>query len=88
MNGASAKPPPEPMTVMKKLRIVSLPLLGLLFVTAVSVAGQSVGSPLGGQSLRPYWHVFIAYAVVIALILGWVVSIARRLANLEARLVD
>lgn len=35
---------------------------------------------------RAYWHVFIAYALVVLLILGWVVSIARRLRRVEDRL--
>jgi CcmD family protein len=39
---------------------------------------------IGG--LRAYWHVFIAYAVVLVLVLGWVVSIARRLKDVEQRL--
>ncbi len=38
------------------------------------------------QSLRAYWHVFIAYAIAIVMVLGWVVSIARRLARIEAQL--
>lgn len=40
------------------------------------------------QSLRPYWHVFIAYAVTIVLVLGWVVSISRRLKDVEERLKE
>lgn len=43
---------------------------------------------LGQQSLRPYWHVFIAYAIVIALIGIWVIAIGRRLRAVEDRLVD
>lgn len=46
------------------------------------------GSRMGEQNLRPYWHVFAAYTIVIALIGGWAFSIARRLRNLEERLVD
>ncbi|MBT4436258.1 MAG: CcmD family protein, partial [Gemmatimonadales bacterium] len=40
------------------------------------------------QSLKPYWHVFIAYSVVILAVLGWVISMSRRLARLEAQLSD
>ena len=40
------------------------------------------------QTLRPYWHVFIAYAIAVVFVMGWVISIARRLAALERRLVD
>lgn len=35
---------------------------------------------------RPYWFVFLAYAITLVLILGWVVSIARRLRRVETRL--
>lgn len=37
-------------------------------------------------SLRPYWHVFAAYAIAIVLIGGWAFSIARRLREVEDRL--
>ena len=43
---------------------------------------------LAVQSLRPYWHVFIAYALAIVLIGGWAVSIGRRLRDVEDRLTD
>lgn len=45
-------------------------------------------SGLAGQNLRPYWHVFAAYTIVIAMVGAWAISIARRLRNLENRLVD
>ena len=41
---------------------------------------------LAGQSLRGYTHMFIAYFIVWALILGWVVSIALRLGRIEKSL--
>ena len=73
-------------------------LLRLLAVT-VLMASASVpiwaqdasGLPASGmaqQSLRPYWHVFIAYAVTIALVLAWVISISRRLKDVEERLKE
>jgi CcmD family protein len=55
----------------------------LLAVGATAVAAQS-GAGVGG--LRAYWHVFIAYAIVILLVLGWVISIGRRLKNIQQRL--
>ena len=73
------------MKAMKKLRIVALPLFVLLFV-ATDLGGQLPGSQMAGQSLRQYWHVFIAYAIAIVMVLGWVVSIAGRLARIEAEL--
>jgi len=70
-----------------------LPAVLMILVAAAAAAAQEVGafpqaSALAQQSLKPYWHVFIAYAIVVVLILGWVISIARRLASLERRLVD
>jgi CcmD family protein len=45
--------------------------------------------PLGTRGLgRPYLHVFLAYAVALLLVGGWVVSIARRLGRIERRLSD
>ena len=66
-------------------------VLMLLVVAGVATAQETAfpqASALGQQSLKPYWHVFIAYAIAVALILAWVVSIARRLSALERRLVD
>jgi CcmD family protein len=54
----------------------------------LAAQAQLPGASVGQQSLRPYWHVFIAYAIVIALIGGWAFSIARRLRGIEDRLVD
>jgi CcmD family protein len=59
--------------------------LGALTVTALS-AQELPGAAMAEQSLRPYWHVFIAYAIAIALVLGWVISIGRRLKDVEERL--
>ena len=60
---------------------------------AVAVAAQEMpglGSPstLAQQTLRPYWHVFIAYAIAIALVMVWAGSIAKRLSEIEDRLGD
>ena len=42
---------------------------------------------MGRQQLgRPYWHVFLAYAIAWVFIFGWIVSIARRLGRLERSL--
>jgi len=73
------------MTTMRKVRIFALPLF-MLLVAATDLAGQLPSSQLPTQSLKPYWHVFIAYAIVIVMVLGWVVSIARRLTRVEAQL--
>ena len=41
-------------------------------------------SSIGG--LRAYWHVFIAYAIAILFVLGWVISIGKRLKDIQERL--
>jgi CcmD family protein len=78
------------------------PLRRLVFALAVVLAGAAPaaalrpGAPLlpqatelGSQTLgRPYWHVFLAYAIAVLLIGGWVVSIARRLLAIERRLKE
>jgi len=58
----------------------------LLALGAVAVSAQSSGAAAGVGGLRAYWHVFIAYAIVILLVLGWVVSIGRRLKDIQQRL--
>ena len=61
-------------------------LLGVLLLRASPVWAQA-GTALGQQTLgRAYWHVFAAYAIVWLLVLGWVISIVRRLRRVEERL--
>ncbi|MEZ4417899.1 MAG: CcmD family protein [Gemmatimonadota bacterium] len=62
------------------------PVVALLFVVLAgpeSVLAQEVGDRVARGSLRPYWHVFAAYAIAWVLVFGWIVSIARRLGKLE-----
>ncbi len=69
---------------MKTSLIVLGLLAGLALATTVSAqSAEEVAQALSRQSLRPYWHVFIAYALAWLLVMGWVVSIARRLGRLE-----
>lgn len=68
-------------------------VVGLLMAaSSAPLWAQDVsGLPASGmaqQSLRPYWHVFIAYAVTIVLVLAWVLSISRRLKDVEDRLKE
>ncbi len=68
-----------------------LALVALFVGDSSPLLAQDTGLPgtrVAGQNLRPYWHVFAAYTIVIALIGGWAFSIARRLRSLEERLVD
>lgn len=65
--------------------------LALLAFGALPAWAQDAAMPAAGmarQSLRPYWHVFIAYAIAIILVLVWVVSISRRLRDVEDRLEE
>lgn len=64
--------------------------LGLRVGLAAAQEMPGLGAPsaLAQQSLRPYWHVFIAYAIVILLVAGWAGSIARRLGEVERKLGD
>ncbi|MCY3705164.1 MAG: CcmD family protein [Gammaproteobacteria bacterium] len=64
---------------------------GIVLVVAL-VASLASSAPLiaqvgtdvlAQQSLRPYWYVFIAYAVAWLLLLGWMFSIGRRMRGLE-----
>ena len=74
------------------LRVLAFSFVALTITAVAVVAQESAGMPqasqLAQQNLRPYWHVFAAYALVIVMIGGWAVSIARRLRAIEDRLVD
>ena len=69
------------------MRRLATGLLGLLLLVLSSPPLMAQAEALREQGLgRAYWHVFLAYAVVVLLILGWVISIARRLRRVEDRL--
>jgi CcmD family protein len=55
----------------------------LLFVLSPEDLLAQAGGP---PSFRPFWHVFVAYAIAWLLVLGWLISIARRLGRVEERL--
>ena len=58
-----------------------------VFLSQASPVWAQAGAVLGRQTLgRPYWHVFAAYAIVWLILLGWVISIVRRLRRVEERL--
>ena len=86
---------PENKMIMKNivLRSLLLSLAGLAVTSAVTFAQEAAGVPpqvnrLAEQNLRAYWHVFAAYALVILMSGGWVISIARRLRAIEDRGVE
>ena len=55
--------------------VLAFAVIGSLLFVAPLAAQQG---PTGG-SLRPYWHIFIAYAVAWVFVVAWLVHIARRL---------
>lgn len=65
----------------KKLFVV------LVLVVLVLPSDLLAQTNLGAQKLgRGFWHVFAAYAVVWALVFGWIVKIGRQLARVERKL--
>lgn len=66
--------------------------VALLAVSSMAAAAQEMGldppSAIAQQSLRPYMHVFIAYAIAIVLVMVWAGSIAMRLSDVERRLAE
>lgn len=70
------------MSPIRYRRVLTLSLLVLLCAVGVA-AGQVPQEAMSGQTLRPYLHVFAAYAVAWLLIGGWIISIHRRLGRLE-----
>ena len=77
------------MRTLKRLLEPGLLILLLLAGSATRALAQDTamsGAGLSGQSLRPYAFVFVAYALAWLLVLGWVVTIARRMGRLERRL--
>jgi membrane-bound metal-dependent hydrolase YbcI (DUF457 family) len=73
--------------VLSSLILVSL-VLGIVPDLALAQSGLPDPAAIAGQNLRGYTHMFIAYALAWALILGWVISIARRLGRVEAALKE
>lgn len=70
------------------LRGLSLALVAVVVIATVAAAQNTLPQTAPARNLRPYWHVFAAYTIVIVMIGGWAVSIARRLRAIEERLVD
>jgi CcmD family protein len=71
------------------IRILAAGILALA-LPAFVLAQSGLPDPeaIAGQNLRGYTHMFIAYALAWAVILGWVVSIARRLNKVERALKE
>ena len=61
-------------------------LIGTITLSAQEIS-ELPGAQLAAQGLgRPYWHVFIAYAIAIGIVFLWVVSIGRRLSQIEKKI--
>ena len=73
---------------MPWLRGLTLAVAAVASMASVALAQDTLPQTTPARNLRPYWHVFAAYTIVIVMIGGWAVSIARRLRAIEARLVD
>lgn len=52
-------------------------------VTDAGAAGPGTGVPMQARSMRPYWHVFIAFGLTWGLVLVYVISVGRRFSELE-----
>ena len=50
--------------------------------------GMADADAIASQNLRGYTHMFIAYAIAWAVVVGWVISIARRLGRVEEALKE
>ncbi len=49
-------------------------------------AGDLPAQSAPARSMRPYWHVFIAFGITWALIFGFALSIGRRFGRLEVEI--
>jgi CcmD family protein len=52
-------------------------------LTAQAQGGEIAQPPLQPRSMRPYWHVFMAFAVVWLLLFGYALTVGRRFGRLE-----
>ena len=67
---------------MTKIIRTCLLVAAILAISSPELLAQ--GTDLASQTLgRAYWHVFAAYAIGWIMVLGWVISIARRLVSVE-----
>jgi CcmD family protein len=74
---------------MRVRTIVTILALAVFVLPEVGLGqGMADADAIAGQNLRGYTHMFIAYAIAWAVVVGWVVSIARRLGRVEKALND
>ncbi len=63
--------------------VLLLSALAGSLASAVPTVAQVGTEAFAQQSLRPYWYVFIAYSLAWLLLVGWMLSIGRRMRGLE-----
>ena len=77
---------------MNRNQILCSLVTGIIFlIGTITLSAQEIsefpGAQLATQGLgRPYWHVFIAYAIAIGIVFFWVVSIGWRLSQIEKKI--
>lgn len=72
------------MHILRSPSGIALAATVLALLVSDAPAFAQVGTDvLARQSLRPYWYVFIAYALAWLLLMGWLLSIGRRIRRLE-----
>lgn len=73
----------------RMIRSGGAPMAGLALALGILLGGGEVVAAQGEAgaegTLRPFWHVFVAYALAWVILFGWLVSIARRLRRVEGR---
>jgi CcmD family protein len=72
------------MHILRPRKGIALAATVVALLACAAPAVAQVGTDvLARQSLRPYWYVFIAYSLAWVLLMGWVLSIGRRIRRLE-----
>ena len=72
----------------RTLIVIAFAALVIALPTAGFAQGTADPNALASQSLRGYTHMFIAYAIAWLVVVGWVISIARRLGRVERALKE
>ena len=72
------------------IRLLSIAGFLLLILLGPVAIGAQTGLPdpdaLAGQSLRGYTHMFLAYGIAWILVLGWIISVGRRMGRVQKNL--
>jgi uncharacterized membrane protein YbhN (UPF0104 family) len=71
-----------------RIAAIVITVLALLLLLPELSVGQGMGDAIARQNLRGYTHMFIAYGIAWLLVMGWAISIFRRLGRIEEALKD